>query len=50
MNAVKYCIKEDKMPFLLNIDLNELKRATESKKKFLGREVMEGKKLEDLIK
>ena len=50
MQAVKYCIKEDKTPYLLNIDLGELKRATESKKKYLGREVMAGKKLEDLVK
>ena len=50
MNAVQYCTKHDNSPHLVNINLKELKKATESKKKYFGREVMAGRKLVDLIK
>lgn len=50
MNAVKYVTKQDSSPHLININVKELERATESKKKYFGREVMAGKSLEGLIK
>ena len=50
MQAVKYCTKKDDSPHLMNINLKDLKEATESKRKLFGKQVMAGKKLEDCIK
>ena len=49
MKAVKYATKNDKAPYFFNINMESLQKATESKKKYFGRQLAEGEQLEDLM-
>ena len=49
LQAVSYCTKHDTDPFLHNLNLKALAQASKSKKKFISKEVMEGKALAKCI-
>ena len=48
--AAAYCTKDDSDALVEGVNLVALAHATKSKKKYLAKEVMEGKKLEQVIK
>ena len=47
--ALKYCAKEDPNPLQFNMDIKEETEARESHRKILGKRLLEGEKLVDLV-